>query len=526
MPHSNVSITDRRLAVTVGRNTIFVVASNAAQILSRFVMVPIVIAHLGLGGYGIWNIVMVTAGYMRFGRYGLKSAFQKYVAEATGNGDYDTASKLLSTGAISMLLLSAACLLPVAIFSKWLAAISGVPLGFLHEAADAITLLALIMVASNFGAAFEAIVMGGHRIDLTAKFSTVSMVGEAVSIIVLLHFGFGLFAMAIAIAVSEVLYVLYCYYSSRRVLPEISVSTRYMTGAVLPELVRFAGSYQLVNLLEVLYAMLLPVTILKYFGAEVAGLYAVATRLVAAALIGQDALTLPILSAGTMMFASASSGRLLRFFKKSFKANLAVTIAPLAFLAAFGPLVILGWIGQRGSGFQVTIWLCCMAALFQAVSRLQLILYRASGKALHDNLRQGFRLGVLLMLATVGGTLGFYGVLTGLAIAEVAGVVYMFFAMTRELRDFSASALIPDTVRLSMATVLMIGAGLLTTVFHVPYPAASRESAIAKLAAVCFGCLLAALPAIALTGSVSSDEKRAIVDLFVPGRGAAAAVQD
>lgn len=518
--------TDRHLAATVGRNTIFVVVSNAAQILSRFIMIPVVITHLGLSGYGIWNIVMVTAGYMRFGRHGLKSAFQKYVAEATGNGDYETASKLLSTGAISMLLLSAIGLIPIAIFSERLAAISGVPLGFLHEAANAITLLALIMVASNFGAAFEAVVMGGHRIDLTAKFSTFSMIGEAVAIVALLHFGYGLFAMAATIALSEMLYVLYCYYVSLRVVPEISINTKHFTTTVFRELIRFAGSYQVVNLLEVLYAMLLPVTILRYFGAEVAGLYALVTRLVAAALMGQDALILPILSAGTLMFASASAERLKRFFRKSFKATMAVTVVPLVFLAVFGTLMILGWTGQSGPGFRATMWLCCLTALFQAISRLQLILYRASGKALHDNLRQGFRLGVLLLIAGVGRVLGFYGVLGGLAIAEFVGVVYMFIAMTHQLQDFSAKTLVPDNLKLVVATAITIGAGLLMTLLPIPYGRTDRAAAVIKLGAVCLGCLVAVVPAVTLTRSVSTEEKRAIINLLVPRRGSTAAAHD
>src|SRR5207245_10289899 len=89
-PHHN-------LAASIGKNTLFGMVSNVAQVGTRLVTVPIVIHHLGLGGYGIWNIIMMTATYMRFGSVGVKTAFQKYVAEATGNGDYEKASKLLST---------------------------------------------------------------------------------------------------------------------------------------------------------------------------------------------------------------------------------------------------------------------------------------------------------------------------------------------------------------------------------------------------------------------------------------------
>ena len=86
------------LAASIGRNTLFGVVARATQVATRLVTVPIVIFHLGLGGYGIWSIIMTTAAYMRFGSIGVKSAFQKYVAEATGNGDFETTNKLLSTG--------------------------------------------------------------------------------------------------------------------------------------------------------------------------------------------------------------------------------------------------------------------------------------------------------------------------------------------------------------------------------------------------------------------------------------------
>lgn len=508
---------DRNLAGTIGKNTIFTAASNAMQIVTRFVVVPVVIYHLGLGGYGIWSIIMVTAGYMRFGRYGLKAAFQKYVAEATANGDYATPSKLLSTGSISMLLLSVAGLIPIAIFSGKLAAMSGIPLEFRPAAAHSITLLAVIFAVSNFGAAYEAIMMGGHRIDLTGKFCLVSMPAEAIAIVVLLHLGYGLFAMAVTMAVSELAYVLFCYLAARRILPEVRVTAAYFTTAVFSELFRFAGSYQLVNMLEVLYSMLVPVTILKYFGAEVAGIYAIVTRLVSAALMAQDASILPILSAGSTIFACGSSERVKLFFRKSFKATAAITVGPLAFLAAFGTPIVLVWTGQSDPRIRIALWLWCLYALFAATSRLQLILYRASGKALHDNIRQAFRLIVLALLACFGRILGLSGFLAGLALAESVGVTYMFFAMTHELRDFTPRMLVPDHLRVTAAAILTIGAGLLASRLP-PWGPNQRMIAMVKLVEISLACLMAALPAIALTRSLSARERSAIIDILIPWR--------
>jgi O-antigen/teichoic acid export membrane protein len=277
----------------------------------------------------------------------------------------------------------------------------------------------------------------------------------------------------------------------------------------------------LVNILEVLYGMLLPVIILKHFGAEIAGIYALVTRLMSAALMGQDALILPLLSGGSLIFASGSTERIGRFFRKSFKTTLAITLLPLAFVAAFGTLLIFAWTGQAGPEFRTAIWLVCLYGLFASVSRLQLILYRASGKTLHDNLRQAFRLGVLGVLGCLAGILGFYGVLAGLTVAELAGVVYMFIAMAHEVREFSPKMLIPDNLRVTAATALTIGAGLLVALLPIPWGANQRTLAVVKLGAVSLACLIAALPAVGLTGSLSPEEQRTALHLLAPWRRSA-----
>ena len=73
------------LTASIGRNTVFGITASIVQVATRLVVVPTVIAHLGLDGFGIWSIIVVTAGaYMRFGAIGSRSAYQKYVAEAQG----------------------------------------------------------------------------------------------------------------------------------------------------------------------------------------------------------------------------------------------------------------------------------------------------------------------------------------------------------------------------------------------------------------------------------------------------------
>ncbi|MFH1999297.1 MAG: MATE family efflux transporter, partial [Planctomycetota bacterium] len=125
------------LAKTIGKNTLYGVADKVTQMGTRLILVPIVTSHIGLEGYGVYAIIVVIMAHMRFGAIGIKSAFQKYVAEATGSGDYEKANRLLSTGTLGILLLSLAGLIPVAFFSHAIARAMGVPPAFLDETAQA-----------------------------------------------------------------------------------------------------------------------------------------------------------------------------------------------------------------------------------------------------------------------------------------------------------------------------------------------------------------------------------------------------
>jgi O-antigen/teichoic acid export membrane protein len=508
----------RNLAYTIGRNTIFGVIARFAQVATRLVTIPIVIAHLGLGGYGIWAIIMTTAAYMRFGSVGIKSAFQKYVAEATGNGDFETANKLLSTGCAAMLVLSVAVLIPVAWFSTALARAAGVPPEFLHAAAQSTSVLALIMVLSNVGAVYEAIVMGGHRIDLARNFATFFTVAEAVAIVILLHFGYGLFAMASVMAASEVGFVLCCYVSSKRILPQVRVSRIFLTTKVIPELVRFAGSYQLVNVLEVLYVSILPVAVLRVFGADAAGIYAVATRLVMSAVMLSDAFLVPILSGGAMVYASGSQEEMRKLIAKSFKITLGLCLFPLTFIAVFGPTMVYAWTGQADSSLRTVLWLICAAGFFQAFSVLGLVLYRVSGNALLDNIRQALRIVCLLSIVAFARHWGFYGVLAGLAVTEFLGMVFMMYAITKTFRAFHPKSLLPDALKLTLASAAVLVAGAIATRIPLPPVASVRWLAVLQLGKVSLACLLAAWPALVLTKSVTGAEGRALISIVRPRR--------
>lgn len=502
------------VSTSIGRNTLFGIISSVVQVATRVIIVPITISHLGLGGYGIWSIILVTATYMRFGSIGIKSAFQKYVAEATCTKDFHRTNKLLSTGTAAMLVISVVLLVPVAALATRIARASGVPPEFLSSAGWAISMLAIVMVFSNAGAAYEGIVMGGHRIDLTRKFLTILSVIEAVALVAVLRMGYGLFMMSVVIAASEGCFVVCCYFASRRVMPQIHVSRKYITREVGPELLRFAGSYQLVSVLQLIYGSVAPIAILRVYGANTAGVLAIANRLVSPVMMCQYAFLLPVLSGSAMIFASGSSERMNNLLVKSFKVTLGLTLIPLALISAFGKFAIAAWIGRADDSFHLALYLVSLSTLFQAFSVLGLVLYRASGKAVLDNIREVLRILALIPVIIFARELGFYGVLAGMAAAELAGMLFMIFSLTKTYQVFDVPAFLREALKVAVATIFLLGVGYLASFVSTPLVTGFRAVAFLKFCAIVSAILVSGYPILYLTGALSIAERSAILAVF------------
>ena len=378
-------------------------------------------------------------------------------------------------------------------------------------------MLAVVMMTSNVGAAFEAIVMGVHRIDIARKFTTIFTIAEAVAIVILLHWGFGLFAMATAMGVSELAFIACCYLTARKIAPQIHVERAYISRTVLPELFRYAGSYQMVNMLEIVYGAVVPIALLRVFGADSAGVFAIAGRLLGSAAMLPDSLLPSILSGGSKVFASSSIEEMRRLIAKAqgdYGTDLVADIVYLGFRdSAFIRLDRYHQSFIRGGSLP-----CGVDCFFGSLSLLGLVLYRVSGKALLDNIRQVLRIVSVLSVGLFANHLGFAGVLSGLAGAELVGMIFMGYALSKTFEGFSVKAVARDFMKIATASAIILAAGVVASYIPLPQLANPRLLASLRLGLACLGCLVAAWPALYVTGTVTAGEKQVLLGMIFPRR--------
>jgi hypothetical protein len=200
--------------------------------------------------------------------------------------------------------------------------------------------------------------------------------------------------------------------------------------------------------------------------------------------------------------------------------TMVASVPPLAFVSVFGATMILAWTGQVDPSFRMVVWLSALAALFKGISLLQLILYRASGRALLDNIRQALRLAGIFAVALFGRRLGFQGVLIGAAAVGLLGVLFMFVVKSEAFQAFSVRTFMADTLRISAASTMIVGCGWLASLVPVPCGAGDRISAIIKLSEIAIGCLIVAWPALVVSRSLSNHERRTVLGIVISGRRA------
>jgi O-antigen/teichoic acid export membrane protein len=501
----------RALTASIGKNTLFGVAGNLVHVLARIVVVPVMIRHLGLDGYGIWAVLMSIAAYITLGGAGVKSAFQKYVAEATGTGDYDRASRRISTGTAAVLLLSVVVLVPLAIFAKSFAHAVGVPQVFLPAATKAIVFLAFTAIVTNVTQTYQSILMGAHRIDLREKINIALEPLTTVFTITLLYLGYGLFAMCAVFCAWQFVAGVLWYYFSRRVIPTIHLAPRFVSRSEVRELIRFGGSYQLVSMLELLYAAVLPVAILKFFGANAAGVFALAARLVSFATLVQGSYLQAMLSGGSLVYASGSVEQTNAFILKSFKAMAVISILPLAFIALYGAKIAFVWTGKTDPLLEGAVCLLCAGGVCRSLSSLFRVLYRVSGGAVMDNAQLLLGLGVAFVLWPFAPKIGFFGMVGGVNfLGQFLGLILMSLSLASRFKGFNPRALAPTLLRFCLATAVVLGASVIARYMGSSWVINPRVLDTIRLLTAAGISLLVTVPALLFTGSISRSEARTI----------------
>lgn len=502
---------------TLGRSSLTGALAQAWRILSRFILTPLIIAQLGMEGYGAWTLVFSLAAYVDMSNLGLGLAYSKLTAECVRRQQYERLEQILGAGI--------AAIVPVGLFGLFVAWWLGesileglrVPPALVADASFAmLAVIAAIVLRMTMGCRLD-ILAGLQRIDLTFRLQVVASIVEFAVSLPLLLLGHGLRGLAIGHVAGQLVSFVAAHGMVKARLPQVRISPRHASRQGLRELLSIGGRFQLLSMFNTVMGQGIKLMLSWLMGVHWLGIYELADKLVELGKTASEAVIAPLMPAFASLRAGGEALRERMLFLKGSKADVLLGGMSFTFLALFAPSILLLWTGQEQPWAS---WALQVLAVGESVMLLTSIV--SSSLRARGQVGLEFRwavlnlvLSVVLLVALVP-TWAFEGLIYARVIARLISTTWYLHGYFRVSRitwgEYLRETRIPRLVLLLLA----VGAMMLAARALLPLPAIPGVSA--RWAAV-IDVAVWSVPYLGLVGygawalCLSADEREPLASL-------------
>ncbi len=191
---------------------------------------PILVRHMPSAAYGVWVLVLQTAGYIGYLDLGLQTAVGRYVAYANERKDAEQRDSVFSTafaglalaGLISLALLSIAVLAAPLIFPR-------IPTALLIETRWALAIVGGSLAIGLPASAWSGVFVGLQRYEIPALTIGLTRALAAAGLVAVALAGQSIVAMSLVMAATNLLAYAAQYACLRRIAPEIHFQRRQVS---------------------------------------------------------------------------------------------------------------------------------------------------------------------------------------------------------------------------------------------------------------------------------------------------------
>lgn len=222
------------------KNSVFNVAAKIIYVGIGFLIIPFLILHLGKESYGVWILIGSLFRYRDVFSLGLNSAVNRYIPHYAAKKEYDNITTVKSTALIFYLFSSILFLLLTLIFYFNIINWFQIP-----ENLQVVSRLVVILVGISFSIIIPlnintAILSSFQRYDLLNIGIITHVIVRAIILAFLLLNEFGLLAVAITYAITEILLKLwYNFYASRITEEYGKISIKSIDFKLLKEMLAY-----------------------------------------------------------------------------------------------------------------------------------------------------------------------------------------------------------------------------------------------------------------------------------------------
>jgi O-antigen/teichoic acid export membrane protein len=320
---------------------------NAAVTL---VLTPFVLHQLGAARYGIWVLTSSIIGYYGFLDLGFRAGVTQYLTTYLAVRDYKRANECMSS-AVAVLAGLGGVMLVLSLTAAYLAPhLFHVPPDMTREAFWCILVVgtssAIQFALNPYGSVFTAT----QRFDLANAIGVVTRLMTAAAVALSLKLGQGLIGVSLATCSVSALDYIIRWRVATSLVPQLTVSTRYMSIASVREVSAFGAWNTLISINKFVYQHVPNILIGTMMPLAAVGHYALATGLTRQLNSILGPLPAVLYPAAAELHIQGDRERLQRLYHDGSRMTLLVLI-PLVMAAGFwAPDFYRLWIGDRYVG--------------------------------------------------------------------------------------------------------------------------------------------------------------------------------
>ncbi|HEX5229007.1 MAG TPA: hypothetical protein VFW44_14915, partial [Bryobacteraceae bacterium] len=254
-------------------------AARAGYLLTRFLIPPFVLAHIGLEAYGLWATTFILVSYVGISTLGISNVYIKYIAEYAARRDYQRANELLSTGLTITVPLCTAIYLALHLSWSHVASLLHIAPALQGDAREVVLTVVGIFLTSISLSAFRDALTGMQRIATVQGTWVMAYLLETALIVILVAAGRGIRGMSEAFLARTVFEIATAMYFSFRSMPWLRLSPRLSSKEAVRTIWSFGGISQVTSLLAIALNSIERAVAVPLIGLEAAGLLDIAKKL-------------------------------------------------------------------------------------------------------------------------------------------------------------------------------------------------------------------------------------------------------
>lgn len=247
-------------------------------LISGLVLSPYLIRKLGPDGYGVWALSFSMVEYYWLLDLGFRAATIKYVAHYNATKEPDKIAEVINTSLVYSSFAALFIFVPVFIAAPYFDRFFQISPAYHRQFPTLVILITISwcigIVFNLFGSCLEAV----QRFDLTNRVSIAGTTVRTFGTAALLYYGYGLIAIGIMVASSQVLMYVLNYIMFRRLFRQ-RLSPALATRGMLRQMVSFGIHTFLANISNQMLTQSTPVLIGHYLPARFVGFYSLPVRL-------------------------------------------------------------------------------------------------------------------------------------------------------------------------------------------------------------------------------------------------------